>query len=102
MSVLNTKANKMAQAAALEARIAEFQENGGTIKRRRGTVAEVSAPPANYYTSADAPAPVEKLNTWETALLKLAALGNEHPNCIKVQWGNDGRVASTTAELYGI
>lgn len=97
-----TNTNKQAKNTATNNAIQAFLDNGGKVKQCKSGVKERKAPPANYYTSADAPKPVEKLNNWETALLKLAALGNEHPGCIKVKWGNDGRVANSVEELYGL
>jgi len=94
--------SKQAKNANTTAAVEAFLANGGNIKRRKSSVKERKVAPANYFTSTDGPAPVQKLNTWETALLKLAALGNEHPNCIKVKWGNDGRIANSVEELYGL
>jgi hypothetical protein len=78
-----------------------FLDNGGTVKRRKCNVPEVSVPCANYFTSADAPKAVDKLETWESKVLRIAAVLNEYPGAIKVVW-NDGRVANSTAELYGL
>lgn len=97
-----TNTNKQAKNNATNAAVQAFLDAGGKVKQHKSSVKERKAPPANYYTSADAPKLVEKLNNWETALLKLAALGNEHPGCIKVKWGNDGRVANSVAEMYGL
>ena len=102
MSVLNVSKTKQEQAAALAARIAEFQANGGSVRRRRGTVTEISAPPASYFTSAEAPKALEQMNTWETALAKLAVLGNSgQAGTIEVVW-SDGRTANNVDELYGL
>jgi hypothetical protein len=97
-----TNTNKQAKNTATNNAVQQFIANGGKVKTRKSGVKERKVPPANYFTSAEAPKPVDKLNNWETALLKLAALGNEHPGCIKVQWGNDGRVANSVAEMYGL
>ena len=94
--------NKQAKNAATNAAVQAFLDNGGTVTRRKSNVPEVSAPPANYFTSAEAPKPLEQMNTWETALAKLAALGNSGAiGTIDVVW-NDGRAASSVAELYGL
>jgi len=97
-----TNTAKQAKNTATSNAVQQFIANGGKVKTSKSSVKERKVPPARYFTSADAPKPVDKLNNWETALLKLAALGNEHPGCIKVQWGNDGRVANSVAEMYGL
>jgi len=94
--------NKQAKNTATNNAVQAFLEAGGKVKQGKSNVKERKVPPASYFTSAEAPKPVDKLDTWETALLKLAALGNEHPGCIKVKWGNDGRVANSVAEMYGL
>jgi hypothetical protein len=97
-----TNTNKQAKNTATSNAVHAFLDAGGKVKTSKSSVKERKGVPANYFTSADAPKPVEKLNTWELALAKLAALGNEHPGCIKVQWGSDGRVANSVAEMYGL
>ena len=89
--------SKQAKNAATNAAVQAFLDNGGSVKRRKSNVPEVSAPPANYFTSADAPKLVEQLESWEVAIAKLTTVLD---GSIKVVW-NDGRVASSTAELYG-
>jgi hypothetical protein len=96
-----TNTAKQAKNTATTTAVQAFLDNGGKVKTSKSSVRERKGTPANYFTSAEAPKLVEKLNTWETALLKLAALGNEHPGCINVQW-NDGRVANSVAEMYGL
>ena len=91
--------NKQAKNAATNAAIQAFLDNGGTVKRRKSNVPEVKAPPANYFTSAEAPKALEQMNTWETALAKLAVV--LPGSGIKVVW-NDGRVANSVEELYGL
>jgi hypothetical protein len=97
-----TNTAKQAKNTATSNAVQQFIANGGKVKTSKSSVKERKGVPASYFTSADAPKPVEKLNTWELALAKLAALGNEHPGCIKVQWGSDGRVANSVAEMYGL
>jgi hypothetical protein len=97
-----TNTNKQAKNTATNNAVQAFLDAGGKVKTSKSNVPERKVPPANYFTSAEAPKTIDKLDTWETALLKLAALGNEHPGCIKVQWGNDGRVANSVAEMYGL
>jgi hypothetical protein len=100
VQIMFTNTAKQAKNTATSNAVQQFIANGGKVKTSKSGVRERKGTPANYFTSAEAPKPVEKLNTWETALLKLAALGNEHPGCINVQWGNDGRVANSVAEMY--
>jgi integrase len=69
MANLLSNANKLEQAAALEARIAAFVNNGGTIKRR-GVVEAVE----DDSVSAKVAHEPKKL-TWDEALAALDALG---------------------------
>jgi hypothetical protein len=94
--------NKQVKNAATNNAVQAFLDAGHHITRdtRKGKRERVGTP-VNYFTSADAPT-VAKVDNWETKLAKLAALGNEHPGCINVQWGNDGRVANSVAEMYGL
>ncbi len=91
--------NKQAKNAATNAAVQAFLDNGGTVTRRKSNVPEVSAPPANYFTSAEAPKAVDKLESWEVALAKLTTI--LPGSGIKVVW-NDGRAASSVEELYGL
>lgn len=96
-----TNTNKQAKNATTTAAVEAFLAAGGTVTRRKSNVPEVSAPPANYFTSTDAPKAVKQLDTWETVLLKLQTVLSEHPGELKVVW-NDGRVANSVEELYGL
>ena len=91
--------SKQAKNTATNNAVQAFLDAGGTVKRRKCNVPEVSAPPANYFTSAEAPKALDQMNTWETALAKLAV--TLPGSGIKVVW-NDGRVASSVEELYGL
>ena len=93
--------SKQAKNNATNNAVQAFLDAGGTVKRRKSNVPEVSVPNASYFTSADAPKAVDKLETWENKVLRIAAVLNEHPGAIKVVW-NDGRVANSTTELYGL
>ena len=94
--------NKQAKNTATNNAVQAFLDAGGTVKRRKSNVPERKGVPANYFTSAEAPKALEQMNTWETALAKLAALGNSGAiGTIEVVW-NDGRVASSVEELYGL
>jgi hypothetical protein len=90
--------NKQAKNTATNNAVQAFLDNGGTVTRRKSNVPEVSAPPANYFTSTDAPKAVDKLDSWEVALAKLTTVLD---GSIKVVW-NDGRVASSVEEMYGL
>lgn len=70
MTKLLSNANKLEQAAALEARIAAFVKQGGAIKRR-GTIEAV-----DESTHGELSATPAKLS-WEEALDALAALGQQ-------------------------
>lgn len=93
-----TNTNKQAKNTATNNAVQAFLDAGGTVKRRKSNVPERKGVPANYFTSADAPKLVEQLDSWEVALAKLTMVLD---GSIKVVW-NDGRVASSVAEMYGL
>jgi len=98
--MFNTQ-SKAAKNAATQAAVQAFIANGGTVKRRKSSVPERKGVPANYFTSAEAPKHINKMETWERMLARLAVVLNEHPGAIKVKW-NDGRVANSVEEMYGL
>jgi hypothetical protein len=94
-----TNTNKQAKNTATNNAVQAFLDAGGKVKTSKSNVPERKVPPANYFTSADAPKTVEQLDSWEVALAKLTMVLD---GSIKVQWGNDGRVANSVAEMYGL
>ena len=98
MQIMFNNTNKQAKNTATNNAVQAFLDAGGTVKRRKSNVPELKGVPANYFTSADAPKLVEQLDSWEVALAKLTTVLD---GSIKVVW-NDGRVASSVEELYGL
>lgn len=98
--MFNTQ-SKQAKNAAIQQAVQQFIANGGTVKTRKSSVPERKGTPANYFTSAEAPKHINKMETWERMLARLAVVLNEHPGAIKVKW-NDGRVANSKEEMYGL
>ena len=98
--MFNTQ-SKQAKNKAIQQAVQQFIANGGTVKTRKSNVPERKGVPANYFTSAEAPKHINKMETWERMIARLAVVLNEHPGAIKVKW-NDGRVANSKEEMYGL
>ena len=98
--MFNTQ-SKAAKNAATQAAVQAFLANGGKVTHRSCSVPERKGVPKNYFTSAEAPKHINNLETWEVMLARLTTVLNTYPGTMKVTW-NDGRVANSVEEMYGL
>ena len=101
MHIMFNTQSKQAKNAAIQQAVQQFIANGGTVKTRKSNVPERKGVPKNYFTSAEAPKHISKMETWEVMLARLAVVLNEYPGTMQVKW-NDGRVANSKEEMYGL